>query len=558
SEHFAEMKDEEGLAKKFWIKFKSEPLFVIYSPFVISLAADTLHSDCFLHFLSQDVRFYTAFAHAYELAEECADDDDDKSAIRKLRKRVLEKLKVHDNDVREWGFELPKESSLDNATVKYTNFLLATASGKVEGEKGKIATPFEKTKIAAYTVGAVAPFMRLYTFISKEILGILNHNEQSHAYKKWMDSYSSQEFEESAIQTELALDKLSISLTGEELDIIEKLYHQALKLEADFFTSQSINQQIVVPLSRAHPACCQLSMFCDFDLTCTAYDSAAILAEIAIVTAQKAGPQSSESQITRMSSADLRNTWGVLSNQYTEEYEQTIESIMPTKRVAKFDHEALRKALEQLLDFEKTANSRVINSGVLKGINMEEIKRAGQQLIFQDGCKEFFKKIVNDEKLKTDVHILSYCWCGDLIKSALSSGGLDALQVHSNELAYIESITTGEIIEKMGSPMEKLQTFSEILNRQSRPENHLTVYIGGTVGDLLCLLEADIGIVMGSSASLRALGYQFGVSFVPLFSGVVKKQIELNGNGSCPWKKLSGSLYTVSSWAEIHAFILGL
>ncbi|KAK6937717.1 hypothetical protein RJ641_031225 [Dillenia turbinata] len=176
-----------------------------------------------------------------------------------------------------------------------------------------------------------------------------------------------------------------------------------------------------------------------------------------------------------MSSADLRNTWGVLSNQCTEEYEQTIESIMPTERVAKFIHEALQKALEQLLDFEKTANSRVIKSGVLKGINMEEIKRAGRRLIFQDGCKEFFRKIENDEKLKTDAHILSYCWCGDLIKSAFSSGDLDALQVHSNELAYDESITTGEIIEKLGSPMEKLQAFSEILNGQTRPENHLTV-----------------------------------------------------------------------------------
>ncbi|KAK6937716.1 hypothetical protein RJ641_031224 [Dillenia turbinata] len=202
--------------------------------------------------LSFHVHFYEAFAHAYELAEECADDDGDKSAIRKLRKREL-------------GFELPKESSLDNATAKYTNFSLATALGKVEGEKGKIATPFEKTKIAAYTVGAVAPVMRLYTFISKEILGILNHNEQIHAYKKWMD----------IIQTELALDKLSITLTGEELEVIEKLYHQALKLESDFFTFQSINQKIVVCLSRAHPA-----------------------AEIAIVTAQKPGPQSSENQNT--------------------------------------------------------------------------------------------------------------------------------------------------------------------------------------------------------------------------------------------------------------------
>ncbi|KAK6936578.1 hypothetical protein RJ641_033608 [Dillenia turbinata] len=35
-------------------------------------------------------------------------------------------------------------------------------------------------------------------------------------------------------------------------------------------------------------------------------------------------------------------------------------------------------------------------------------------------------------------------------------GDLDALQVHSNELAYDESITTCEIIEKLGSSMASI------------------------------------------------------------------------------------------------------
>jgi hypothetical protein len=56
------------------------------------------------------------------------------------------------------------------------------------------------------------------------------------------------------------------------------------------------------------------------------------LAEIAIVTAPKSDVVQSEAQIARMSSADLRNTWDLLSGQYTEEYEQCIESIMPSKK----------------------------------------------------------------------------------------------------------------------------------------------------------------------------------------------------------------------------------
>lgn len=87
-----------------------------------------------------------------------------------------------------------------------------------------------------------------------------------------------------------------------------------------------------------------------------------------------------------------------------------------------FDYKNLHKALEKLSDFEKKANNRVTKSGVLKGLNIEDIKRAGERLILQDGCINFFQKIVKSENLNANVHVLSYCWCGDLIRSAFSSG----------------------------------------------------------------------------------------------------------------------------------------
>lgn len=90
--------------------------------------------------------------------------------------------------------------------------------------------------------------------------------------------------------------------------------------------------------------------------------------------------------------------------------------------VEKFDYEGLRDALEYVAEFEKRANIRVINSGVLKGLHLEDIKRAGQRFILREGCREFFQKIVTNDTLKTEFHVLSYCWCGDFIRSAFSSG----------------------------------------------------------------------------------------------------------------------------------------
>lgn len=86
---------------------------------------------------------------------------------------------------------------VNSATLKYTEFLLATASGKVEGLKapGMLDTPFEKTKVAAYTLSAVTPCMRLYAFLGKEFGALLDPTEVNHPYKKWIDSYSSDAFE---------------------------------------------------------------------------------------------------------------------------------------------------------------------------------------------------------------------------------------------------------------------------------------------------------------------------------------------------------------------------
>ncbi|KDP23738.1 hypothetical protein JCGZ_23571 [Jatropha curcas] len=594
--------NEEGLASKFWIKFRRESVLAMYTPFVVSFAAGNLKIESFRHYIAQDFHFLKAFAHAYELAEECADDDDAKLAIAALRKGVLEELKLHKSFVQEWGMDPSKEVTINSATAKYTDFLLATASGKVEGVKGpgKLATPFERTKVAAYTLGTMTPCMRLYAFLAKELQALIDAEAGIHPYQKWIDNYSSESFQASALQTEDLLDKLSVPLTGEELDIIEKLYHQAMKLEIEFFNAQPLDQPTVVPLTKEHnPLEDRLVIFSDFDLTCTVVDSSAILAEIAILTASKSDQSQSDNQNARMSSTELRNTWVLLSGQYTEEYEQCIESILPSekmefnfealckaleqlsdferranarviksgvlkglnlediKRAVEFNFEALCKALEQLSDFERRANARVIKSGVLKGLNLEDIKRAGERLILQDGCTSFFQKISKNENLNANIHFLSYCWCADLIRSAFSSGGLDVLNIHANEFDFVESISTGEIIMKVETPTDKAQAFNNILMNYSPDKKNLTVYIGDSVGDLLCLLAADIGIVIGSSSSLRRVGSQFGVTFLPLYPGLVKKQREYTEGSSWNWKGQSGVLYTVSSWAEIHSFVLG-
>lgn len=148
----------------------------------------------------------------------------------------------------------------------------------------------------------------------------------------WLLSFLFEPTQSAALQTEELLDKLSISLTGVELKVIERLYHQALKLQIEYFFAQPLVQRTIVPLSRLwDPAENRIVVFSDFDLTCTVVDSCAILAEIAILTAPKSEQNGPENLIARKSSADLRNSWDVLFRQYAEEHEQCIKSIMPSE-----------------------------------------------------------------------------------------------------------------------------------------------------------------------------------------------------------------------------------
>ncbi|KAD6120051.1 hypothetical protein R6Q59_026079 [Mikania micrantha] len=554
------IRDEGGIAQSLWKKSTNESIFAIYTPYILSLASGKLDSGSFLHCIFQDLRFLQASAEAFEMAEECSDDDDDKAVIRKIRKRVLKKMAMFRSIVQEWGFELPAGNVSDRAMIKYTDFLLATASGKSVRETfpGKFATPFEKTKLSAYALAAMAPSMRIQSFLSKEIQAVLEPDENIHLYKKWIDSLASKKFEDSASQIEELLDKLTVSLTSEELQFVDTIYHKAMKLQVDFFWAQPIIQNTVVPLYQPHGNDEHNVLICSgFDMTCSAVDSGALLADVAIIkSSQTIKSNGLESGGDETFLDNLRDIWSSLHGQYVKEYEQCIDNIMLGETVTTFNFESLCKALGQLSDLEKAANSRVDDSGVLKGLHMDDIKWAAEHLIFQDGCLEFFREIEKHENVAIEAHILSYCWSGDLIRSAFSSGDSRFPNIHSNELLFTESISTGEILKKVQSPIEKLQTFSHICENSNNGSN-LSVYIGGSVEDLLCLLKADIGIVISPSANIKKLGGLFGFSFVPLFSGLVKKQRELIEDGSC-WKGLSGTLYTVSSWAEIHAFILGV
>ena len=94
--------------------------------------------------------------------------------------------------------DLTKDNKPDGATAKYTEFLLTTASGNgvfKEHEKGTKGTTIDKKKIAAFTIAAMTPCMKLYSFLGQQIAKTLDEGFQGSVYCDWIAAYSSISFQ---------------------------------------------------------------------------------------------------------------------------------------------------------------------------------------------------------------------------------------------------------------------------------------------------------------------------------------------------------------------------
>ena len=109
----------------------------------------------------------------------------------------------------------------------------------------------------------------------------------------------------------------------------------------------------------------------------------------------------------------------------------------------------------------------------------------------------------------------------------------------------------------METALDKQRHFVQILDhvngsKSTDPDHQRvhSVFIGDSLTDLLCLLRADVGIVLGDSSTLKQV---YGEKMNSLF----RKALVLEQGHMHHGQELSGHVFTVSSWYEVEAFLLG-
>lgn len=133
------------------------------------------------------------------------------------------------------------------------------------------------------------------------------------------------------------------------------------------------------------------------------------------------------------------------------------------------------------------------------------------------------------------------------------------LPVSCNELAYDEhGVSTGYISVNFTAAFGKRKRFLDLASSARghlMASRYLTIYVGDSVTDLLAMLDADIGILVGNDTSFERVASTFGVSIRPLVS--VYEAFREGSDNVDELPRPLGRIYRVAHWSEIGVFLFG-
>ena len=295
----------------------------------------------------------------------------------------------------------------------------------------------------------------------------------------------------------------------------------------------------------------------DFDGTCTKRDTVSILHKIA----------SSYSNDNEKDEIQRHETWGKLEREFLSRYNHVKESIL-SKGGQEKNLMELENALDLLDEVSDDVTPKVSASHVLSGIptktsDMSACIKSNFNFIaaskLQDNCVNTIATAIANG---WNFGVLSINWSPSLIESALIQKIGDFFDKYSSPDFHFpkKSICNEELlkdhiwcnrIEENGEiqlivpgaaqkreKLKKLQNINEI-------KKNFIVYIGDSATDLLSLIEADIGILVGRSQGAVDFAQKFGFQVLPL------TQLKQNSK-YCMSKDI---IWLTNDWKEIDSLL---
>lgn len=236
-------------------------------------------------------------------------------------------------------------------------------------------------------------------------------------------------------------------------------------------------------------------------------------------------------------------------DEFTKEFIQLYTTAKERCMSTKNSDMTLEQALDSLDDVSNVVTQHVSKSGVLRGLNVS--------------LEEMIKLIESDEQLRDFVKLQSEClyvlsrltandwqlgilsinWCPALIHATVVHPLEESIEPPNDLNVPIWSNTVdsnGVVSLKVPGALAKKACIAKV-----KPSNYV-VYVGDSSTDLLALMEADLGILIGSCDSAVATAKQWGVQVKPL----KHRKDALVNTCNVIWK--------AENWSEIDCVLKGI
>ena len=196
-----------------------EPIYqeLINHPFNVELAEGTLPEEKFRFYISQDIHYIGEYSRALAALAAKAPSHDELTEFISFAKEGLEiERALHNEFIKQFNVRPPEEIAL--STEAYSNFLLNAVAYKSFPE-------------------ALASLLPCFWLYNKVAVHIYHHTSKDNKYQRWIDTYSSAEFDE----TTQRLKEITERLAGENHQKIKNkmksLYLRSSRYEWLFWDS---------------------------------------------------------------------------------------------------------------------------------------------------------------------------------------------------------------------------------------------------------------------------------------------------------------------------------
>ncbi|MDF1587079.1 thiaminase II [Marinimicrococcus flavescens] len=191
--------------------------------FVRELAAGTLESEAFRHYLKQDYLFLIHFGRAYALATyKSRNITELRHSLEGLKTIIDVELGLHVDYCREWGISEEDLARLPEAraTMAYTRYVLDT------GNRGDLLDMHVALAPCLVGYGEISNWLNAQPFTVRG---------DANPYEKWLAMYESEAFQ-GAMRAEIAwLDERLASVTPERFAELTTIFRDATRLEIAFW-----------------------------------------------------------------------------------------------------------------------------------------------------------------------------------------------------------------------------------------------------------------------------------------------------------------------------------